>query len=76
MYDRALFRLVSAGNLGSRVSYWIDDNYVIESEDTRRVGLDNAFVRVELVPDEIYVRAGRIELDLPFTQIRTAQLLR
>ena len=73
---RALFRLVSAGNLGSRVSYWIDDNYAIESEDTRRVGLDNAFVRVELVPDEIYVRAGRIELDLPFTQTRTAQLLR
>ncbi len=71
-----LFRLVSAGNLGSRVSYWIDDNYVIESEDARRVALDNAFLRVELVPDEIYLRGGRIELDLPFTQTRTPQLLR
>ncbi len=73
---RGLFRLVSAGNLGSRVSYWIDDNYVIESEDSTRVGLDNAFLRVELAPDEIYVRGGRIELDLPFTQTRTPQLFR
>lgn len=73
---RGLFRLVSAGNLGSRMSYWIDENYVIESEDSRRSGLDNAFVRVELVPEEIYVRGGRIELDLPFTQTRTPQLFR
>ena len=35
---RGLFRLVSAGNVGSRMSYWIDDNYVIESEGSRRVG--------------------------------------
>ncbi len=71
-----LLRLVSAGNLGSRVSYWIDENYVIESEGSSRVGLDNAFLRVELVPEEIYVRGGRIELDLPFTQTRTPQLFR
>lgn len=73
---RGLFRLVSAGNLGGRLSYWIDDNYVIESDDSRRVGLNNAFLRVELVPDEIYARGGRIELDLPFTQTRTPQLFR
>ncbi len=73
---RGLFRLVSAGNLGSRMSYWIDDNYVVESDDSRRVGLNNAFVRLELVPEEIYARGGRIELDLPFTQTRTPQLFR
>ena len=49
-HTAGLFRLVSAGNFGSRVSYWIDDNYIVDSEDSRRVGLDNAFLRVELVP--------------------------
>ena len=72
----ALVRLVTAGDLGSRVSYWLEDNYVLDSEDSRRVGLDNAFVRVEVLPDELYVRGGRIELDLPFTQTRTPQLFR
>lgn len=73
---RGLFRLMSAGNLGTRLSYWIDDNYVIDSDDSRRVGLDNAFVRVELLPDELYARGGRMELDLPFSQTRTPQLFR
>jgi hypothetical protein len=73
---RGVFRVVSAGNLGDRVSYWVDDNYVVESDDTRRVGLNNAFARVELVPDEIHARGGRIELDLPFTQTRSPQLFR
>jgi hypothetical protein len=73
---RGLFRLVSAGNLGDRLSYWVDDNYVVESDDSRRVGLNNAFVRVEIVPDEVYARGGRIEVDLPFTQTRTPQLFR
>ncbi len=71
-----LVRLVTAGDLGSRVSYWIEDNYLLESEDSRRIGLDNAFVRVEILPDELYVRGGRIELDLPFSQTRTPQLFR
>ena len=34
----ALVRLVTAGDLGSRVSYWLEDNYVLDSEDSRRVG--------------------------------------
>jgi hypothetical protein len=68
------FDLVSAGNFGSRVSYWIDDRYRIDSDGFGRNGVDNAFLRVELLPDELYLRAGRIEMDLPFTQTRTPQL--
>ncbi len=71
-----LVRLVSAGDFGSRVSYWLEDNYVLDSDDSRRVGLGNAFVRVEILPDELYIRGGRLELDLPFTQTRTPQLFR
>lgn len=68
------FALVSAGNFGERVAYWIDDRYRVDSDGWHRSGIDNAFLRVELLPDELYVRAGRIEMDLPFTQTRTPQL--
>lgn len=67
-------RLVSAGALGSRVSYWIDETYSVDGDGIDRSDTDNAFLRVELLPDELYLRGGRLELDLPFTQTRTPQL--
>lgn len=71
------FKLLSAGNLGRRFSYWIDQTWfaVSEGEDHfQRFGTDNAWLRVELIPEELYLRGGRIELDLPFTQARTPHL--
>jgi hypothetical protein len=67
-------RLVSGGALGSRVSYWIDESYSVDGDGFDRTGTDNAFLRVEVLPDELYLRGGRLELDLPFTQARTPQL--
>lgn len=67
------FRFVSGGNLGSRFSYWIDESYSADGGFDRS-GTDNAYLRVEIIPEELYLRAGRIELDLPFTQARTPQL--
>ena len=69
-----VFRLVSGGNLGGRLSYWIDDSYALTDDGARRDGIDNAYLRVEILPEELYVKGGRIELDLPFTQRRTPQL--
>ena len=71
-----LAKLVSAGNLGSRVSYWVDETGLVDGDGFERIGIDNAFLRVELLEDELYVRGGRFELDLPFTQARTPQLFR
>jgi hypothetical protein len=65
---------VSAGSLGSRASYWLDETYFVDSDGFDRLETDNAFARVEFLPDELYLRGGRMELDLPFTQARTAQL--
>jgi hypothetical protein len=67
------FRFLSAGNLGRRFSYWVDESYTADG-GFDRLGTDNAYLRVEIIPEELYVRAGRIELDLPFTQARTPQL--
>jgi hypothetical protein len=67
---------ISAGNLGSRVSYWVDDAVLFtEGEDNvTHIKPDNAWARVEIVRGRLYAKGGRFELDLPFTQTRTAHL--
>ena len=76
-FDSAFVKLMSAGNLGSRVSYWADSGLLFDNEESTDVYNEphEAWARVELVPEgKLYVRAGRMELDLPFTQVRTPQL--
>jgi hypothetical protein len=71
------FKAVSAGNLGKRFSYWIDDAVLVqEGEDSfDHINPDNLWLRFELLDgNRLYARAGRIELDLPFTQTRTPHL--
>jgi hypothetical protein len=71
---------VSAGNLGTRLSYWVDDGVSITEEDSNGDSFhharpDNAWARLELVTGgKLYVRGGRMELDLPFTQARNSHL--
>jgi len=72
-----VFKGISAGNLGGRFSYWVDDAVSVQEGDDRFSHLkpDNAWLRFEVVPGgKLYARAGRIELDLPFTQTRTPHL--
>jgi hypothetical protein len=79
----ATFKPVSAGNLGERLSYWADWVVLIRSEALRPVGDDaldvrgisNAWARLEILEDfRLYARAGRLELDVPFTNLRTPNL--
>lgn len=68
---------ISAGSLGSRVSYWIDDGVFWDSisEDFTHTKIDNGWGRVEIVgKGKLYLKGGRFELDLPFTQARTPNL--
>ncbi len=69
-------KVLSAGNLGSRVSYWADDAWVRSSGETTHVKPDNAWVRLDFkAPEKFYAKVGRFELDLPVTQTRTPHLL-
>jgi hypothetical protein len=77
----AFFKGISAGNLGSRVSYWVDDGlfWLLDApegvDDFTHTKPDNAWGRIEVVQNgKLYLKAGRFELDLPFTQARTPQL--
>lgn len=74
-------KAISAGNLGPRLSYWLDDAVLIheksfEGDDNfTHVKPDNAWLRFDLRPaGKLYAKAGRLELDLPFTQTRTPHL--
>lgn len=78
------FKPIAAGNLGSRVSFWVDWGLLVRSESLTPEGEDtaefqdvsNAWARFDLLRNgRLYARAGRFELDLPFTQIRTPNLL-
>ena len=69
-------KVLSAGNLGSKVSYWVDDAWLRSSGEGTHVKPDNAWVRVDFkAPEKFYLKAGRFELDLPVTQTRTPHLL-
>ena len=80
----AFFKGITAGNLGSRVSYWVDDGLFWQdlpddadddADSFTHTKPDNAWGRVELVQNgKFYLKGGRFELDLPFTQARTPQL--
>lgn len=74
--DVGYLKVLSAGNLGSRLSYWVDDAWHLEGGDTAHIEPDNAWVRLDFKPGgSVYVKGGRFELDLPFTQARTHHLL-
>src|SRR5262245_35261471 len=56
------FKGISAGNLGSRFSYWVDDAVLIQEGDDNfdHVAPDNAWLRFEVVGGgKLYARAGR-----------------
>jgi hypothetical protein len=80
----AFFKGISAGSLGSRLSYWVDDGLFWQdlpdgtpegTDSFTHTKPDNAWGRLEVVENgKLYLKGGRFELDLPFTQARTPQL--
>lgn len=69
-------KVLSAGSLGAKVSYWIDDAWVRSNDNTNHIKPDNAWARVDFKPGgKLYLKGGRFELDLPVTQVRTPHLL-
>ena len=68
---------ISAGNLGQRLSYWVDDGVLFTGgeDNVTHTKPSNAWGRVEILRNgKLYLKGGRFELDLPFTQVRTPNL--
>jgi len=83
-FTTGYLKLISAGNLGKRLSYWADDQWLAREKPARapadfdtvtHLKPSNLWGRVELIEaGKLYLKAGRFELDLPFTQVRSPHL--
>ena len=79
-FQAGFFSVFTAGNLGSDIAFWVDDDLSV-SGDNGAGSLGDAYLKfvnigrlVKLPKDSLSVRAGQFELDLPFTQARTINL--
>jgi hypothetical protein len=71
-----VLKAITAGSLGRRLSYWADYELLVrQGDDTFEGSVDNAWGQVEVVPEgKLYAKAGRFELDVPFTRARSPHL--
>jgi hypothetical protein len=71
----AYLKGISAGNLGTKFSYWIDDAQSFSGGTSTNTGLDNFWGRYDILSgNRLYLKGGRFELDLPFTAARSPHL--
>ena len=79
-FQTGFFSIFTAGNLGSDIAFWVDDDISVGGSNAAG-GLGDAYLRfvnlsrfLHLPTDSVHFRAGQFELDLPFTQARTINL--
>lgn len=79
-FETGLFSLFTAGNFGSDIAFWVDDDISV-SGDNSAGSLGDAYFKLvdigrlmKLPKDSLALRVGQFELDLPFTQARTINL--
>lgn len=79
-FSTGLFSIFTAGNFGSDIAFWVDDDISVAA-DNASGGLGDGYLRfvnigrlVKLPTDSVHLRVGRFELDLPFTQARSINI--
>ncbi len=77
LFSPNTFTVISAGSLGSDLSFWIDDD-ISTGGSGADGGLGDGYLKVNdlghylrLPKDTLNLRFGQFEMDLPFTQART-----
>jgi hypothetical protein len=79
-FEAGLFSIFTAGNFGSDIAFWVDDDISVSGANANGALGDGylRFVNVgrffKLPTDAFTIRAGQFELDLPFTQARSINL--
>jgi hypothetical protein len=76
-FQTGLFSIFTAGNFGSDIAFWVDDDISVAG-DNAGGGLGDGYLRfvnlsrfLHLPTDSLSLRAGQFELDLPFSQARS-----
>lgn len=79
-FSSGYFSIFSAGNFGDDIAFWVDDDISV-SGDNSQGHLGDGYLKfvnighlLHLPQDVLSLRAGRFELDLPFTQARSINI--
>jgi len=79
-FASGLFSIFTAGNFGSSIAFWVDDDISVGGSNGAG-GLGDAYLKfvnvsrfLKLPKDSFSVRIGQFELDLPVTQARSYNL--
>jgi hypothetical protein len=77
-FQTGLFSIFTAGNFGSDIAFWVDDDI---SEAGAPSGLGDGYLKfvnigrfLHLPKDALHLRAGQFELELPFSPARSWNL--
>jgi hypothetical protein len=78
-FQSGLFSIFMAGNFGSDIAFWVDDDISVGGASAG--GLGDGYLKfvnigrfLKLPTDALSMRVGQFELDLPFSQARTWNL--
>jgi hypothetical protein len=79
-FEPGFFSIFMAGNFGSDIAFWVDDDLSISGANLNGA-LGDGYLRfvnvgrfLKLPTDAFTVRVGQFELDLPFTQARSINI--
>jgi hypothetical protein len=76
-FQPGLFSIFTAGNFGSDIAFWVDDDFSVGGANSNG-GLGDGYLKFvnigrlfKLPKDALSLRVGQFEIDLPFSQART-----
>ena len=76
-FETGLFSIFTAGNFGSDIAFWVDDDISVSGANANG-GLGDGYLKfvnigrlLKLPQNSLNLRVGQFELELPFTQARS-----
>jgi hypothetical protein len=79
-FQSGLFSIFTAGNFGSDIAFWVDDDFSVGGANSAG-GLGDGYLKfvnigrfLKLPTDSLSMRIGQFELDLPFSPARSWNL--
>ena len=76
-FETGLFSIFTAGNFGSDIAFWVDDDISVAGANSNG-GLGDGYLKfvnigrlLKLPKNSLNLRVGQFELELPFTQARS-----
>jgi hypothetical protein len=79
-FQPGVFSIFTAGNFGSDIAYWVDDDFSVGGSGSDG-GLGDGYLKFvnlgrffKLPKDSLSLRVGQFEIDLPFSQARSWNL--